>query len=203
MTIHHTELSSIQSDFRSEDTDVVLVWREYSFLYSCTTYILSMIISRCLLVSRPVALSKEWAVFQSGAVQTVIYIHKGSIPLSLFSSRILTSLRSPLHLFLFASPTHTFSLSLLSLSHCITASYSLSTPIPLPSFLDSLSSIFSPHLFSFMIFFPPIPLHSYLSFLQPSYACIPPSLSRICFFFVAYMFSKSYKREWMSLFALH
>ncbi|GFS24040.1 SPRY domain-containing protein 3 [Elysia marginata] len=65
------------SDFRSNDKDVVLVWREYSFLYSCATHILSMIVSRCLLVSRPVALSKSWAVFQSGAAQTLLYIHNG------------------------------------------------------------------------------------------------------------------------------
>ncbi|KAK3777048.1 hypothetical protein RRG08_008898 [Elysia crispata] len=64
------------SDFRSNDKDVVIVWREYLFLYSCATHILSMVVSRCLLVSHPVAISKDWAVFQSGAAQTLIYIHK-------------------------------------------------------------------------------------------------------------------------------
>ncbi|GFN82127.1 leucine-rich repeat serine/threonine-protein kinase 1, partial [Plakobranchus ocellatus] len=65
------------SDFQSKDTDVVLISREYMFLYTCATYIMSMVISRCLLVSRPVALSKDWAVFQNGAAQTLIYIHNG------------------------------------------------------------------------------------------------------------------------------
>ncbi|RUS75929.1 hypothetical protein EGW08_016317, partial [Elysia chlorotica] len=72
------ELPVQLSDFRSDDKDVVIVWREYSFLYSCAKHILSMVVSRCLLVSRPVALSKDWAVFQSGAAQTLIYINKDS-----------------------------------------------------------------------------------------------------------------------------
>ncbi|CAG5122480.1 unnamed protein product, partial [Candidula unifasciata] len=67
------------ADFLEDATEnVVLISRDYSFLYSNPSHILSIIVSRFLQFFQALAVSASWSVFQSGAAQTTIYVSGGN-----------------------------------------------------------------------------------------------------------------------------